>query len=964
MSNLFENLNDKQIEAVMATEGKVRIVAGAGSGKTRVLAHRYAFLANELGIDPGNILCMTFTNKAAQEMKIRISKLVHRAHVNDFVCTIHGFCVKFLRREIHRIGYPQNFIIIDEEDSKLLAKQVMEEFQLDTRDTTVKQLLSDVGKYKSINPYIEQIILPGSDFSPEEDKATLFRYIQLQQKNYMLDFQDLIFFTLYIMDLHKEALTYWQQKMNYIMVDEVQDCSGSDWAIVNNLADGYGNLFIVGDPDQCIYEWRGAKPDRFLLFPAETDIILNQNYRSTPNILDVANSIIAHNENRIPKDLFTKLPKNKIVLHYHGASDSDESNWIAKQIETLVSNGAVYDEFAILYRASYLSRTIEQALMKKQIKYVVWGGIRFFERREIKDILAYLRLIAYKQDDLSFRRIINTPSRKFGKASLAKLQDLANTESISLYDALHKHQKDDVFNKPNLADFIRLIDEWTEKSRYISISDMFDQILKESGLEDMYRTEGDNDRIDNIAELKQSIREYELLNTNEEDVSLETYLQDIALYTNADYKNDGTTVKLMTIHQAKGLEFPYVFVCGLSEGIFPSHRTIRERKKNGEEEERRLMYVAVTRAERGLFLTESEGYNSATRSEKFPSRFLREIKEGLVELEGDLTKEQMAGLFEGTKQLMEELDNDINPHDYKVGDRVAHWVFGVGEIIEGTSDTSFKVRFDKGERFIQSNFLKPWDGTKTLEELFNKAKTPNKQTEEVSKTDNRSRTLYIGDVINHYKFGNGVVEKIWGKGDFEKALVSFGGSVQTLCLKFGGFTKLDSLRTVEYTNNGKKYILKIGGVIEEPQFGIGTIKKFDGDDGNVQIGIDFDKNGYHCLPLNIANLRLLDPSEYRNGTKQAHNYVEELPDVEVNIDDIKHRKGQVDNIDSRKSESEENKEEAPCPIQVGCIIRHQRFGKGIVRDVFGEGDKTKIIVDFDKEGIKQLLVKFAKFEFE
>ena len=864
MSNLFENLNDKQIEAVMATEGKVRIVAGAGSGKTRVLAHRYAFLANELGIDPGNILCMTFTNKAAQEMKIRISKLVHRAHVNDFVCTIHGFCVKFLRREIHRIGYPQNFIIIDEEDSKLLAKQVMEEFQLDTRDTTVKQLLSDVGKYKSINPYIEQIILPGSDFSPEEDKATLFRYIQLQQKNYMLDFQDLIFFTLYIMDLHKEALTYWQQKMNYIMVDEVQDCSGSDWAIVNNLADGYGNLFIVGDPDQCIYEWRGAKPDRFLLFPAETDVILNQNYRSTPNILDVANSIIAHNENRIPKDLFTKVPKNKIVLHYHGASDSDESNWIAKQIETLVSNGAVYDEFAILYRASYLSRTIEQALMKKQIKYVVWGGIRFFERREIKDILAYLRLIAYKQDDLSFRRIINTPSRKFGKASLAKLQDLANAESISLYDALHKHQKDDVFNKPNLADFIRLIDEWTEKSRYISISDMFDQILKESGLEDMYRTEGDNDRIDNIAELKQSIREYELLNANEEDVSLETYLQDIALYTNADYKNDGTTVKLMTIHQAKGLEFPYVFVCGLSEGVFPSHRTIRERKKNGEEEERRLMYVAVTRAERGLFLTESEGYNSATRSEKFPSRFLREIKEGLVELEGDLTKEQMAGLFEGTKQLMEDLDNDINPHNYKVGDRVAHWVFGVGEIIEGTSDTSFKVRFDKGERFIQSNFLKPWDGTKTLEELFNKAKTPNKQTEGEEVSGNNNRTLYIGDVINHYKFGNGVVEKIWGKGDFEKALVSFGGRVQTLCLKFGGFTKLNSLRTVEYTNNGKKYIFKIGSVIEEPHLGIGTIKKFDGDDGDVQIGIEFDKNGYQCLSLNDANLRLLEPSEYRN----------------------------------------------------------------------------------------------------
>ena len=379
----------------------------------------------------------------------------------------------------------------------------------------------------------------------------------------------------------------------------------------------------------------------------------------------------------------------------------------------MVTNGAEYNDFAILYRASYLSRAIEQALMKKQIKYVVWGGIRFFERREIKDILAYLRLIAYKQDDLSFRRIINTPSRKFGKASLTNLQDLANAENSSLYDALHKHQKDDIFNKPNIADFIRLIDEWTEKSKYMSISDMFDQILNESGLEEMYRTEGDSDRIDNIAELKQFIREYEHLNAEEEDVSLEKYLQDIALYTNADYKNDGTTVKLMTIHQAKGLEFPYVFVCGLSEGIFPSHRTIRERKKNGEEEERRLMYVAITRAERGLFLTESEGYISSIRSEKFPSRFLREIKKGLVELEGDLTNEQMEELFEGTKQLMEDLDNDINPQEYKVGDKVAHWVFGAGEVIEVTSDNSVKVRFEKGERFIQTNFLKFWDGTKT-----------------------------------------------------------------------------------------------------------------------------------------------------------------------------------------------------------------------------------------------------------
>jgi len=852
MSKIFENLNERQCEAVEATEGKIRVVAGAGSGKTRVLAHRYAYLVNELGIDPGNILCMTFTNKAAHEMKVRISKLVHRAHVNDFVCTIHGFCVKFLRREIHRIGYPQNFIIIDEEDSKLLTKQVMEEYHIDPRDTTVKEFLSDVGSYKIINPYIEKIILPKSDFSLEaEDNAMLLRYIQLQQKNYMLDFQDLIYFTLYIMEHHLDALSFWQQKMNYIMVDEAQDCSGSDWSIVNNLSGGYDNLFIVGDPDQCIYEWRGAKPDGFLGFPAETDVILNQNYRSTPNILDVANSIIAHNENRIPKDLFTKTPTSKIVLHYHGVSDIDEANWIATQIETMSENGAEYNDFAILYRASYLSRTIEQALLNKQIKYVVWGGIRFFERREIKDILAYFRLIAYKQDDLSFRRIINTPSRKFGKVSMNKLQDLSNTENASLYDTLHKHLRNDAFNKPMIENFIRLIDEWTEKSKYLSVSDLFDSVIKESGLEEMYRTEGDNERLENIAELKQSIKEYELLNAEEENVSLDTYLQDIALYTNADYKNDGTTVKLMTIHQAKGLEFPYVFVCGLSEGIFPSHRTIRERKKNGEEEERRLMYVAVTRAERGLFLTESEGYNSATRSDKFPSRFLREVKDGLIEVKGDLTKEQMAELFEGTQQLVEDLENDITPLEYKVGDKVAHWVFGVGEIIEECSDVSYKVRFDKGERFIQSNFLKPWDGMKTLEELFKRVKSPSRKKEVLPAVD-KEATLHVNDIIEHYKYGRGIVEKVWGHGDYERAVVTF-------------------------------------------------------DDKRVQ------------------------------GIRASYGDFSIVKDSQSNVDDI------------------------TSTLKIGDVIEHQRFGKGTVINVWGEGDTTKILVDFEENGIKQLFLKFTKF---
>lgn len=718
-NDIFGNLNDRQSEAVEATEGHVRVVAGAGSGKTRVLAHRYAFLVNELGIDPGNILCMTFTNKAAQEMKQRISKLVHRGNVNDFVCTIHGFCVKFLREEIYRIGYPKNFIISDEEDSKMLAMQVMEEKNLDTDKTNVRKFLKDIQTFKMRNSvyYIEKIILPKSDISTNDEECTeIMRYIQLQQKNYMLDFNDIIYFTIYIMSHYEDALSVWQQKMNYIMVDEVQDCSSSDWAIINYLEGYYGNLFIVGDPDQCIYEWRGAKPDSFIGFKTDCDIVLNQNYRSTPNILDVANSIITNNQNRIPKDLFTNSPKDKIVLHYHGKSEMEEAEWIAKQIENLAKNGFDYSSFAILYRASFISRNIEQALMNKQIKYVIWGGIRFFERREIKDILAYFRLIANKRDDIAFRRIINTPSRKFGKASLAKLQEMAEVENATLYDTLCKYKR--VFDKPSILQFIRIIDEFTEKSKYTKVSELFDQVFNKTGLEEMYRTEGDDERLENIAELKHSIIEYERLNAEEEDVNLNTYLQDIALYTNADYKSDGETVKLMTIHQSKGLEFPFVFVCGLSEGIFPSHRTIRERKKRGEEEERRLMYVAVTRAEKGLFLTESEGYNFATRSDKYPSRFLREIKDNLVEIEGDLTKKQLDKLFKGTQELIDELEIEMNQPAFQIGDKVAHKYFGIGEIIDIVSETSIKVRFNKGERNIQPNYVKYWDGTKTIEELF------------------------------------------------------------------------------------------------------------------------------------------------------------------------------------------------------------------------------------------------------
>lgn len=697
-------LNKKQQEAVETTEGRVKIVAGAGSGKTSVLVHRYAYLLNELGIDPNNILCMTFTNKAAAEMKNRIGKLTASSNVNDYVCTIHGFCVKFIRREGYRIGFPKNFSILDEEDEKTLAIQVMDECGINRNEETVKGFLRDIRIGKSMSPYISDLWIGKSENSSSYSDS-FYKYVMKQLKSFSLSFTDLIKLTIYILENFEEARLYWQDKLNYIMIDEAQDCNADEWNIVEILAANYQNLFIVGDPDQCIYEWRGAAPDFFLEFKADTQIILDENYRSTPNILNVANSIIVHNKMRIEKDLITNLAEGKIVLHYHGKDEKDESNWIAKQIKNLIETGAEPKDFAILYRASYLSRSIEQALVEKNLKYTMWGGVRFFERKEIKDSLAYLRLLAF-EDDMSFMRIINLPKRSFGKVSMEKLQTIANDNNCSLLEALRQNINKPEFDKEQLIKFLSLFENANELRKTSSISDLFDYMLKESGLKKELRFTVEEERLENVAELASSIKYYEELNENEEDVSLDKYLQDIALYTNADYKKDSSSIKLMTIHQAKGLEFPYVFVLGLSEGIFPSHRSIRERRKKGEEEERRLMYVAVTRAEKALFLTESEGFNRSTKSSKYPSRFLMEIGDNLLEVEGDIDPI----LLEGTKNLVKQIENEINPNIkslFAIGDKVVHKVFGIGEIIEVTPERdSYKVQFEKGSRNIIGRVLK------------------------------------------------------------------------------------------------------------------------------------------------------------------------------------------------------------------------------------------------------------------
>lgn len=697
-------LNVRQKEAMEASEGRVRVVAGAGSGKTRVLAHRYAFLVNELGISPGNILCLTFTNKAAQEMKHRIARMVDRGSVNDFICTIHSFCVKFLRNEIYRIGYPKNFTVIDEEDAKILAKQAMEEFGIDRRKLTTERFLTKVAALKgyNIDAYIQKHLLPAA--SPECPDE-LVRYMRLQLKHYALDYDDLIYFTIYILNHFEDARKYWTDKLNYIMVDEVQDCSGDDWKLLNLLSSHHGNLFVVGDPDQAIYEWRGGNPKIFVNFKAHTDVILNENYRSTPDILEIANSIIANNQNRVPKELYTLRLNERRAVYRHSRSEKEEAEFIAETILQGLKEGDNARDFAILYRSSFLSRQIEQQLLRNKIPYSVWGGVRFFERKEIKDVLSYLRLIASDADDIAFTRIINLPARKFGKTSLGRLREEAESRGLPLMTTLREVIDSPTFNRKSLRDFILLIDTARELALRVPVSELTDNILINSGLADCYRMDEREDRLENIAELINSMKEFELQQDDDADRALDAYLQEIALYTNADTEADKDKVRMMTIHQSKGLEFPTVFITGLTEGIFPNHRSIRERRKDGEEEERRLMYVAVTRARSMLYLCESEGYQNDNGALKYPSRFISEIPEVLLTIEGNPDP----SLFEGTRNLVNLLNAELGEGDnapMPPGTEVEHKVFGRGVIQSfDPAAQSYRVRFGSAERNLVPRVL-------------------------------------------------------------------------------------------------------------------------------------------------------------------------------------------------------------------------------------------------------------------
>lgn len=699
MDNIFNGLNQKQIEAVKEVEGRIRVIAGPGAGKTKCMVHHYAFLVQELGINPSNILAITFTNKAANELKARIDALLGNNSTNDFICTIHSLCVKILRSEIYRIAYPRNFTISDDTDCKDLASKVLEDLEIDKEEMTANSLLHEVASYKARTNYIGDIVLDDNI----DSRNAVIRYIQYQRKYFYLDFDDLLYFALYILNSYKDALDKWQ-RFEYILLDEAHDCNPTDYQIMNLLSEKYGNLYTVFDIDQCIYEFRASDPNLLLKFKSDSDVTLEQNYRSTQSILDVANSVIKHNQKRIDKTMFTENAKGIKPIHYHGDNEQMEAKWIVDEVKQLVADGKKYSDIAILYRASFISRTIEQELLKNNITYTIWGGVRFYDRKEVKDMLSYLKVVS-NGDDMAFERIINTPSRKFGKVTLSRLRSLSIDEKTTLYDTLKKHIKDKDFQKEPIIRFVEMIEFCRKHKDDYSISDILDELLVKSGLKKMYKNDSDQERLDNIKELISSVKEYEKSNVNEEVLTIDTYLQDISLFTNMDRSNDENNIKLMTIHQSKGLEFPIVFVCGINEGTFPSARTIRERHDNGLEEERRIFYVAITRAMDKLYLTESGGYNFITSNNKEPSRFFDEIDKGLVD-EVNCKKKEYTRYNNNYGKYNRYSNNNVT---FDVGEIAMHTYFGKGEIIKINGDNSYMVDFGDKIRTVLKGALKKLD---------------------------------------------------------------------------------------------------------------------------------------------------------------------------------------------------------------------------------------------------------------
>ena len=750
MQDILKGLNDKQYEAVINTEGPCLVIAGAGSGKTKVLTHKIAYLIGEKGVLPWNILAITFTNKAANEMKERIANLVGDVAKDIWMGTFHSICVRILRRFIDRIGFDSSFIIFDTSDQRTLVKSCIKSIGLDDKMFTDRSVLSEISNAKNEMLEPEQYAVKANgDFRKEKIALVYELYQKRLKENNAIDFDDIINYTIKILMDNPDVLEYYSDKFKYVLVDEYQDTNKAQFTLVTLLASKNGNITVVGDNDQGIYSFRGADISNILNFerdfPGTKIIKLEQNYRCTGNILKVANSVIKNNEVTYKKELWTENDIGNLPRVYSANNEYDEGTYIAEQIEHLRREEYYkYSDFAVLYRMNTQSRAIEDILRRENIPYKIIGGLKFYERKEIKDIISYLRLIQNTSDNLSLKRIINEPKRGIGKTSLDKIEEISNNSGVSMYEII-EHADQYGLNRVflNSREFVNVIEELRVKKDDIKISELIKETLKKSGytkaLENENTIEAEN-RIENLDEFLTVAIEFE---EESADNKLSDFLEGITLSSDIDNMEETEeTVTLMTLHSAKGLEFPVVFLVGMEEGIFPGYKSIGEPKEL--EEERRLCYVGITRAKENLFLTCSKqrtifGSTSCNQVSRFLREIPSELLEGYDEALGD--KQESNNIF---------------------GDSKYSWTYGSKD--NGNIKT---YKIDKQESAVSAASTNTGFMFKTAESFLNSL---NKK----GTGSNVDLSKYKSGVrIFHKKFGEGTISNVEPEGDDLKVDINF-----------------------------------------------------------------------------------------------------------------------------------------------------------------------------------------------
>ena len=740
--SIYDTLNEKQKQAVMQTDGPVLILAGAGSGKTRVLTHRVAYLIDRAGVAPYHILAITFTNKAAGEMRERVDKIVGFGAEQIWVSTFHSTCVRILRRYIDRLGYDNHFTIYDTDDQKGIMKEVCKKLQIDTKMLKERTILSAISSAKDelIDPQ-EYEMQNGFDYNGGKIAKAYREYQATLKKNNALDFDDLIMKTVELFKADAEVLNAYQDRFQYIMVDEYQDTNTAQFQLIRLLADKYKNLCVVGDDDQSIYKFRGANIYNILNFekhfPDAVTIKLEQNYRSTQNILDAANSVIANNVGRKAKSLWTANDAGEKIDFEQFDTGYEEADYIARDILAGVREGRyTYGDYAVLYRTNAQSRLFEERFVVSNIPYKIVGGVNFYARKEIKDLLAYLKTIDNARDDLAVRRILNVPKRGIGATTVGRVTDYADAYGISFYEALKRAEEIPSMGKASgkVKPFVNFIQMLRSKTELISVSDLLNEVIEETGYVAELEAEDTDEaraRIENIDELISKVAAYE---EGEEHPTLSGFLEEVALVADIDSLEEGSDyVVLMTLHSAKGLEFPKVYLAGMEDGLFPSYMSIMSDDPVTElEEERRLAYVGITRAMKELSITcaRTRMIRGETQYNKV-SRFVKEVPSEL--LNGEIRQpsflreqeERQSARCQKQKRptvrqqpsgqsMQAKAFSSVNTAktslSYSVGDRVSHIKFGEGTvtgIIEGGRDFEVTVNFDTaGTKKMFASFAK------------------------------------------------------------------------------------------------------------------------------------------------------------------------------------------------------------------------------------------------------------------